>query len=84
MSQQALIKFVQKLMNQCMQLVKQKFLLEVRNNSLCVIMYYWNKYGTQAKLLDSGILARALDRLSGKLQTMNQVVPAAEINRYIN
>ena len=47
-------------------------------------MYYWDKYGTQAKLLDSGILARALDRLSGKLQTMNQLVPAAEINRYIN
>lgn len=61
-SQQALIIFVQKLMNQCMQLVKQKFLLE-------------------AKLLDSGILARALDRLLGKLQTMNQLVPAAEINR---
>lgn len=38
----------------------------------------------EAYLLESVQLVRALDRVSGKLQAMDQLLPSAELSRYIH
>lgn len=65
-----------------MAIVERKFLMEVgvvvyllyAGSCYCPALYYF-----QAQLLDSGLLARALDRLSGRLHDLDRLIPGAGI-----
>ena len=76
-SQQTLVDFVQLLLMRCLKIVEGKLVVEVVHTSC---LYQYNNVCTQAKLLNSGMLARALDKLHARLVIIDQLIPAARIS----
>lgn len=79
-SQQTLVDFVQLLLTRCLTTVEGKLVVEVVHSFLHHHQNVFSQTHIQAKLLNSGMLARALDKLHARLVIIDQQLPAAGIS----